>query len=75
VTGGVTTVGGVTGATGAAITGALAVVKEVVPEVLSPMAFLAITLTLYKVPSARPLTLHEREVVARQTAFPFTRTS
>jgi hypothetical protein len=44
----VTALGGVTaaGATGAATTGALAVVKVVVEEELSPIAFLAITLTL-----------------------------
>jgi hypothetical protein len=44
--GGVTAAGGETGATGAATTGALAVVKVVVDEELSPIAFLAITLTV-----------------------------
>jgi hypothetical protein len=71
VTGGVTTLGGVTGAA----TGALAVVKEVVAAVLSPISFLARTLTLYLVPSSKFPTLQERAVVPAQTTVPFTSTS
>jgi tetrahydrodipicolinate N-succinyltransferase len=75
VRGGVIVAGGVTVVGGTATTGALAVVNVVVPKSLSPIAFLARTLTLYRVPSFKFDKEQVRAVTPEHTRFPLTSTS